>query len=122
MVASLALMDHCVHKIQSGRLLWMWGAHRFSVKDSAPLTSAEPMPHSCVLDVGHKSVSVSYARALHDRFRRLQAGLLSGDGVCGLTEDIEQLLREDMPMDEDMRTLVNLFQIRLQLLKPKRGH
>ena len=105
-------------------------AYRFSVKDSAPLTSAEPMPHffcqrqrTCVfLDVGHKSVSVSYARALHDRFRRLQAGLLSGDGVCGLTEDIEQLLREDMPMDEDMRTLVNLFQIRLQLLKPKRGH
>ena len=113
-------MDLFVHKIQSGRLSWMWGVTRFSVKDGATLLPSQGVSHACVLDVGNRSVSLSYARSVHDRFCRLQVSLLSGDDVGSLFEEIDHLFHEDVPMDDDMRTLVNLFQIRLELLKPIR--
>lgn len=121
MLVLLARMDLFVHKIQSGPLSWLWGVTRFSVKDGATLLPCQDVSHACFLDVGNRSVSLSYARAVHDRFCRLQVGLLSGDDVGSLFEEIDHLFHEDVPMDDDMRTLVNLLQIRLELLKPIRG-
>ena len=109
-----------MHKIQSSRLSWLWGTKGLSVKDETTLLPSVPLSHSCVFDIGHKSLSAAYARVLHDKFRRLQIRLLSGASLDTSCEDMELFLGEAGSTDLEMQTLMSLFDIRLRLLKRAR--